>query len=114
MDADCPVCFEPLASQLRVVAPCTHTVCYACFQRLPAPQTCPMCRADLAPLLPPPPPASPEEVRRSLMERILLAESLRADVLPAGAITIRRAPLLRDVVLRRSSAAYVEAAEEAA
>lgn len=114
MDADCPVCFEPLASRLRVVAPCAHTVCYACFQRLSAPQKCPMCRANLALLLPPSRPVSPDEDGRSLMERILLTESLRADVLPAGGITVRRAPLLRELVLRRSSASYAENAEEAA
>lgn len=53
MDEDeCPVCFCELASRIRAVAPCRHAVCLQCILRLAPPQTCPICRSDLASLLP--------------------------------------------------------------
>lgn len=57
-DDDCPVCFGPLATAVRCVLPCTHTLCLGCLLRLRTPASCPLCRADLSTLLPEPSPAS--------------------------------------------------------
>jgi hypothetical protein len=51
-DHDCPVCFHPFSTRPRVVPPCGHSVCLTCLFQLRAPQTCPLCRADLATYMP--------------------------------------------------------------
>ena len=97
MEEECPICFEQMATRLRVTAPCAHTVCYACFQRLRAPQTCPMCRDDLSHLMPPPPSSLEGELQPG---HVLIAELLRSRSLVGSGITVRRHPSLREVVLR--------------
>jgi len=48
---ECPVCFEVLASTLRVVTPCMHVMCLDCLWKI-HPQLCPLCRVDLSALYP--------------------------------------------------------------
>ena len=66
-DDDCPVCFGPLATVVRCVLPCTHTLCLRCLLRLRTPVSCPLCRADLAALLPEPMPAPSLSLRPQLV-----------------------------------------------
>jgi hypothetical protein len=107
-DDECPVCFEGLGARLRVTAPCAHAVCLGCFQRLPPPARCPLCRADLAPLVPPPPspPRTPPVVlvgpwARASSETVrALAERAAADSVTA--LVLRRPPSLREAVLREA------------
>ena len=119
----CPVCLEGLRARLRVTAPCGHAACLGCFQRLPAPPRCPLCRADLAPLVPPPPPppspprtppelvvplwgggASSETVR-ALAGRVAAAEELRGELRRSATSRagLRRAPSLREAALLRGA-----------
>ena len=119
-DDECPVCLEDLGARLRVTAPCSHAVCLGCFERLPPPARCPLCRADLAPLVPPPPspPRTPppeavvggwarpsSETVRALAERA--AAEARGE-LRRGSITtlvLRRTPSVREAVLREAALA---------
>lgn len=49
---ECPVCFEPMDTQIRVTLPCYHCLCLTCLLRLSHPQRCPLCRKNVAPLIP--------------------------------------------------------------
>jgi len=48
---ECPVCFEVLASRIRIVTPCAHVICLECLWKL-HPQLCPLCRIDMTHLYP--------------------------------------------------------------
>lgn len=52
MEPECPVCFENLARSIHTVFPCRHSLCLTCLTRMKRPHRCPLCRYDLAPLMP--------------------------------------------------------------
>ena len=91
---------EGLGARLRVTAPCAHAVCLGCFQRLPPPPRCPLCRADLAPLVPAaPPPRHASATARALAASVALAERRNVTTL-----VLRRAPSLREAFFAEEAA----------
>lgn len=45
-DVECPVCLESFPVTQRRLLSCKHSTCNECYDRLPKPKRCPLCRAD--------------------------------------------------------------------
>ena len=74
-DEECPVCFESMDERIVTTPPCGHALCLPCLMRLRAPVRCPMCRAELAHLMPAAPRPPPIRAPPSLTspQRVTLA-----------------------------------------
>jgi len=66
-DDECPICFEVLASKIRLVTPCGHSACLECFVQLD-PKVCPLCRVDLSTLFPKSMTSGPTEHKKDVDE----------------------------------------------